>query len=159
MENASSAKACNALLVYPRFEAETFWNFKRTAEVFGAKYPAPPLGLITVAALLPPSWTIRLVNRNTEELTDDDLDWADLVMTGGMLPQQSDTLEIVDLCRARGKPVVVGGPGVTSVPASLSDGRISRSSAKPKASSTNSSQPGRRARARASSRRRNFRST
>ncbi len=110
------AKACKALLIYPRFDADTFWNFKRTAEVFGAKYPAPPLGLITMAALLPRSWSIRLVNRNTEELSDDDIDWADLVFTGGMLPQQNDTLDVVDLCHARGKPVVVGGPGVTSSP-------------------------------------------
>lgn len=116
MESILAAKACNALLIYPRFDADTFWNFKRTAEVFGAKYPAPPLGLITIAALLPHSWSIRLVNRNTEELSDDDLDWADLVFTGGMLPQQSDTLDVVDLCHDRGKPVVVGGPGVTSCP-------------------------------------------
>jgi radical SAM superfamily enzyme YgiQ (UPF0313 family) len=110
------AKACNVLIVCPRFEAETFWSFKRTSKAFGAKYPAPPLGLITVAALLPQSWTIRLVNRNTEELTSDDLDWAELVLTGGMLPQMGDTLDVVDLCRARGKPVAVGGPSVTSSP-------------------------------------------
>ena len=116
MEELSRTKACNALLVYPRFDAVTFWNFKRTAEVFGAKYPAPPLGLITVAALLPRSWSLRLINRNTEELSDDDLEWADLVLTGGMLPQQSDTLDIIDFCHARGKPVVVGGPAVTSSP-------------------------------------------
>jgi radical SAM superfamily enzyme YgiQ (UPF0313 family) len=116
VEELSRTKACNALLVYPRFDAVTFWNFKRTAEVFGAKYPAPPLGLITVAALLPRSWSLRLINRNTEELSDDDLEWADLVLTGGMLPQQSDTLDIIDFCHARGKPVVVGGPAVTSSP-------------------------------------------
>ena len=116
MDGVLSTKACNALLIYPRFEADTFWNYKRTSEVFGAKYPAPPLGLITLAALLPRSWSIRLVNRNTEELTDADLDWADLVLTGGMLPQGFDILDVIDLCRARGKPVVVGGPGVTSSP-------------------------------------------
>jgi radical SAM superfamily enzyme YgiQ (UPF0313 family) len=116
VEKILNAKACNALLIYPRFDADTFWNFKRTAEVFGAKYPASPLGLITLAALLPQSWSMRLVNRNTEELNDDDLDWADLILTGGMLPQQSDTLDIVDFCHVRGKPVVVGGPGVTSCP-------------------------------------------
>jgi radical SAM superfamily enzyme YgiQ (UPF0313 family) len=110
------AKACNVLLICPRFEAETFWNFKQTSEVFGAKYPAPPLGLITVAALLPSSWSIRLVNRNTEELTNDDLDWSDLVFTGGMLPQCYDTIDVIDLCHARGKPVAVGGPSVTSSP-------------------------------------------
>jgi radical SAM superfamily enzyme YgiQ (UPF0313 family) len=109
-------KAYNALLIYPQFDADTFWNFKRTAQVFGAKYPAPPLGMITLAALLPQDWSIRLVNRNTEELNGGDLDWADLVFTGGMLPQQSDTLDIVDLCHSHGKPVVVGGPGVTSCP-------------------------------------------
>jgi radical SAM superfamily enzyme YgiQ (UPF0313 family) len=111
-----STSACNVLLIYPRFEAETFWSFKRTSAVFGAKCPAPPLGLITVAALLPRSWSARLVNRNAEELSDDDLDWADLVMTGGMLPQAGDTLDIIDLCRARGKPVAVGGPSATSSP-------------------------------------------
>jgi radical SAM superfamily enzyme YgiQ (UPF0313 family) len=113
---ALNAKSCNALLIYPRFDADTFWNFKRTAEVFGAKYPAPPLGMITLAALLPRYWSIRLVNRNTEELNSSDLDWADLVFTGGMLPQQSDTLDVVDICHLRGKLVVVGGPGVTSCP-------------------------------------------
>jgi radical SAM superfamily enzyme YgiQ (UPF0313 family) len=103
-------------MIYPRFAAETFWNFAETCEVFGAKYPAAPLGLITVAALLPSHWSLRLLNRNTEELTDSDLDWADLVFTGGMLPQQIDTLDIIDLCRARGKPVIVGGPAVSSSP-------------------------------------------
>ena len=116
MGHASSGKSCNALLIYPRFDADTFWNFKRTAQVFGAKYPASPLGLITVAALLPRTWSFRLIDRNTEELCEADIDWADLVLTGGMLPQQSDTLDIIDLCHARGKPVVVGGPGVTSSP-------------------------------------------
>ena len=103
-------------LVYPRFAADTFWNFAETCALFGAKYPAAPLGLITVAAMLPPSWTVRLVDRNAEELTAEDIAWADLVMTGGMLPQQRDTLEVVDLCHAQGKPVAIGGPAVTSTP-------------------------------------------
>src|SRR3974390_2881715 len=104
MYRALSAKPCNALLIYPRFEADTFWSFRRTSEVFGAKYPASPLGLITVAALLPQRWSFPLLDRNTEELTDYDLDWADLIFTGGMLPQGGDILDIVDLCRGRGKP-------------------------------------------------------
>jgi radical SAM superfamily enzyme YgiQ (UPF0313 family) len=109
-------RAYNVLLVYPRFAADTFWNFAATCELFGARYPAAPLGLITVAALLPSSWAVRLIDRNAEELTEDHLEWADLVMTGGMLPQQRDTLEVIDLCHARGKPVAVGGPAVTSTP-------------------------------------------
>jgi radical SAM superfamily enzyme YgiQ (UPF0313 family) len=112
----AAARTFNVLMIYPRFAGGTFWNFAATCDVFGARYPAAPLGLITVAALLPPAWTVRLVNRNTEELADGDLAWADLVMTGGMLSQQHDTLEIITICHAHGKPVVVGGPGVTSSP-------------------------------------------
>ena len=111
-----SPRPCNVLMIYPRFGAATFWNFEAACELFNAHYPTAPLGLITVAALLPPAWTVRLVDRNTEVLSDDDLEWAELVMTGGMLPQYFDTIQIIELCRARGKPVVVGGPGVTSVP-------------------------------------------
>lgn len=109
-------RASNILLVYPRFSADTFWNFAATCKIFGARCPAPPLGLITVAALLPSSWNVRLVDRNAENLTEDQLEWADLVMTGGMLPQQHDMLDVIDLCHAHGKSVVVGGPAVTSTP-------------------------------------------
>ncbi|WP_284179796.1 B12-binding domain-containing radical SAM protein [Rhabdaerophilum sp. SD176] len=109
-------RPCNVLLVYPRFAAASFWNFRKTCEVVGARYPAIPLGLLTVAALLPQDWTIRLVDCNTGTLTDSDIDHADLVMTGGMLPQQPDTLSIIKRCKARGRPVVVGGPDATSSP-------------------------------------------
>jgi radical SAM superfamily enzyme YgiQ (UPF0313 family) len=104
------------LLVYPRFATDSFWNFAETCELFGARCTALPLGLITMAALLPSSWNVRLVDRNAEELTDEDLDWADIVMTGGMLPQQRDTLTVIDLAHAHGKSVAVGGPSVTSTP-------------------------------------------
>jgi radical SAM superfamily enzyme YgiQ (UPF0313 family) len=107
---------CKVLLVCPRFHGQSFWNFTAACEVFGAGIPAPPLGLITVAAMLPPNWECRLVNRNTEELTATDVDWADMVMTGGMLPQRLDTLAVIELIQARGKPVVVGGPDATSSP-------------------------------------------
>jgi len=106
--------ACKVLMIFPRFNTDSFWNYRAACELTEARYPAAPLGLITVAALLPQSWEVRLVNRNTETLADADLEWADLVMTGGMLFQQPDTLRIIDMCRARGKPVMVGGPDVTS---------------------------------------------
>jgi len=111
-----AASPCNVLMIYPRFMADSFWNFSEACELVGARYPAIPLGLITVASLLPKSWNVRLVNRNTEELNESDLAWADMVMTGGMLFQQSDTLDLIDMCRARGLPVVVGGPDVSSSP-------------------------------------------
>ena len=103
-------------MIHPRFMAGSFWNYGDTCELVGAKYPAPPLGLITVAAMLPDTWEIRLIDRNTAELEEADLNWADIVLTGGMLPQQGDTLQIVRTCRAKGIPVAVGGPDPTTSP-------------------------------------------
>jgi radical SAM superfamily enzyme YgiQ (UPF0313 family) len=119
VQNSSSQQAkpsCRVLLVAPRFAGQSYWNFTAACEIFGARFPSAPLGLITVAAMLPPTWECRLVNRNTEELTEADLRWADMVMTGGMLPQRPDALAVIDLAHAHGKPVVVGGPDATSVP-------------------------------------------
>jgi radical SAM superfamily enzyme YgiQ (UPF0313 family) len=107
---------CRVLMIYPKFVPNSFWNYTEACELVGAKYPAAPLGLITVAAMLPKHWDIRLINRNTESLTDADLDWADLVMTGGMLNQQPDAVYLIDLAHLHGKPVCVGGPDVTSSP-------------------------------------------
>ena len=107
---------CNVLLVYPRFDNPSFWQLTAACEISGRRCISPPLGLITVAALLPPEWQVRLIDCNAEELTDEDLDWADLVMTGGMIPQQPDTLRIIELCNARRKTVAVGGPDATSSP-------------------------------------------
>ena len=94
----------------------TFWNYHDVCKILGARYPTAPLSLITVAALLPPSWDVRLLDRNTEELTQADLDWADIVMTGGMMAQKADTLDIIRICREQGKPVVVGGRDATWSP-------------------------------------------
>src|SRR6476659_7600014 len=107
---------CRVLMIYPKFVPNSFWNYTEACELLGAKYPAAPLGLITVAAMLPKHWDIRLVNRNTEPLTKADLDWADLVMIGGMLNQQPDAIYLIDLAHLHGKPVCVGGPDVTSSP-------------------------------------------
>jgi len=114
--SAAPSSACRVLLVYPRFVAPSFWNFPAVCELAGARYPTAPLGLITVAAMLPASWDLRLIDRNVEDLTPADIDWADLVLTTGMLPQQPDTLEVIELVRRHGKPVAVGGPDVTSSP-------------------------------------------
>ena len=103
-------------MVHPRFTAPSFWNCRVSCELFGARYPSPPLGLITVAALLPPSWRVRLVDRNTDDLTPADLDAADLIMTGGMISQRADTLAIIKMCKAQRKSVVIGGPDVSSNP-------------------------------------------
>jgi radical SAM superfamily enzyme YgiQ (UPF0313 family) len=109
-------RECNALLIHPRFNANSFWHYEDTCRIAGARYPAAPLGLLTVAGMLPSSWGLRLVDLNTRDLTEDDWQWADLVMTGGMLPQQRDILRLIRESHARAKPVVVGGPDITSSP-------------------------------------------
>jgi radical SAM superfamily enzyme YgiQ (UPF0313 family) len=108
--------SCNILMIYPKFNPRSFWSYDGACELLGAKYPAAPLGMITLAAMLPSSWDVRLVNRNTEELDLAELDWADMVMTGGMLAQRPDCMRIVELAQSRGKAVVIGGPDVTSSP-------------------------------------------
>jgi radical SAM superfamily enzyme YgiQ (UPF0313 family) len=104
------------LLIAPSFPGRSFWSLDAAAEVYGARVVAAPLGLLTVAAMLPRTWECRLVNRSIDEVKGADLDWADVVMTGGMLPQRPDTLEVIELAHAYRKPVVVGGPDATSSP-------------------------------------------
>ncbi len=112
----AAADTTRVLLVAPQFTGQSFWSYKKSCKVAGLKYPTIPLGLLTVAALLPPSWQLRFIDRNAEALEPTDLDWADLIMTGGMLPQQFDILNVVNMAHAHGKPIVVGGPDVTSSP-------------------------------------------
>ncbi|MHC4551061.1 MAG: B12-binding domain-containing radical SAM protein [Planctomycetota bacterium] len=104
------------LFVYPEFRSQSFWNYRAVCDLVGAKYPAGPLGLITVAALLPEAWPVRLVDCNVEPLEEADLEWAEIVFTGGMIAQQLSTLELIDELKRRGKTVVVGGPDATMSP-------------------------------------------
>jgi radical SAM superfamily enzyme YgiQ (UPF0313 family) len=105
------------LLISPSFSEYSYWNYREVCELFGARYPAAPLGLITVAALLPPEWEIRLLDLNVQEMDAALVDWADIVMTGGMVPQQRNLLALIDFVHARGKRIVVGGQDPTSQPA------------------------------------------
>jgi len=102
------------LLVQPKFEASNFWNFVEGARAVGAKATAPPLGLLTVAGLLPQHWELRLVDCNVEALTEEQLQWADVVCTGGMLAQQPSIMRVMEQARRAGKYTVVGGPDPTS---------------------------------------------
>ena len=104
------------LLVSPRFSEFSYWNYREVCELFGARYPAAPLGLITVAALLPQEWEIRLLDLNVREMDTALMDWADIVMAGGMIPQQRSLLSLIELCHARGKRIAVGGQDPTSQP-------------------------------------------
>src|ERR1700688_3915656 len=108
--------APNVLMVFPKFNSHSFWNLQEVCDIAGVRCPAPPLGLITVAALLPPAWNIRLINRNAEELSEADLDWADMVMPVGMFPHQADAFFVISRCHSFARPVGVGGPAATSSP-------------------------------------------
>jgi len=104
------------LFVYPHFTSQSFWNYRATCEAAGAKYPASPLGLITVAAMLPSNWEVRLNDLNAEELDAKDVEWAEMIFLGGMIAQQPDHIRLIDYFHSLGKTVVVGGPDATSSP-------------------------------------------
>jgi radical SAM superfamily enzyme YgiQ (UPF0313 family) len=99
----------NALLVYPAFP-DTFWSFKYALKFIRKKAAYPPLGLLTVASLLPQAWRKRLVDMNVERLKEEDLGWADIVFIGGMAVQRQSAQAVVARCKARGLKVVGGGP-------------------------------------------------
>ena len=101
------------LLVYPEFPP-SYWGFRYALELLGKRSSMPPLGLLTVAAMFPASWELRLVDLNVEPLDDSSLEWADLVLTSTMVVQQRSLREVLARCNALGKPVVVGGPHPTS---------------------------------------------
>jgi hypothetical protein len=97
----------NALLIYPRFP-DTYWSFKYTLSFTGKHAAQPPLGLMTVAALLPGNWQRRLIDTNVERLKDADLAWADVALVSGMHVQQQHLASNVEHCRMRGLRTVVG---------------------------------------------------
>ena len=99
----------NVLLVYPEFP-DTFWSFKHALRFERKKASSPPLGLITIASLLPQDWEKRLVDMNVEPLRDADIHWADMVFVGAMVVQRASTFEAIHRCKKAGKTVVAGGP-------------------------------------------------
>ncbi len=106
------------LCVSPRFP-ETYWGHEHSLRLVGKRALLPPLGLLTVAALLPRDWEVRLCDMNTRPLDDSDLDWADVIFLSGMLVQRPSMLEVAARARARGKTVVVGGPHATATPEAM----------------------------------------
>ncbi|MGE4489092.1 MAG: B12-binding domain-containing radical SAM protein [Kiritimatiellales bacterium] len=99
----------NILLIYPEFP-DTFWSFKHALKFVGKRASLPPLGLLTVAAMLPPKWPVRLVDTNVQKLTDKDLAWADCAFISAMIIQREPTRQIAARCKAAGLTVVAGGP-------------------------------------------------
>ncbi len=103
------------LMVWPKFPP-SFWGFEGVLEMIPEKAMTPPLGMITVAALCPASWTIRLIDHSFDELSDQDLMWADLVMISAMHAQRRDAIEVLDRARAADRRTFVGGPWASTEP-------------------------------------------
>ena len=101
------------LLVYPEFP-DTYWSFRHALKFEGKRAAFPPLGLLTVSAMLPKTWERRLVDLNVETLWPDDVEWADIVFVSAMIVQKESLEAVVEACRAAGKRVVVGGPYVST---------------------------------------------
>ncbi len=103
------------LLVYPLFP-KTFWSYEKILELVNRKVLLPPLGLVTVAAILPQTWAFKLVDRNIRAVSEDEWAWADLVIFSAMIVQKADILEQIQVAKQHGKQVAVGGPYPTSMP-------------------------------------------
>ncbi|UZQ54000.1 DUF4070 domain-containing protein [Trichothermofontia sichuanensis B231] len=103
------------LLIYPLFP-KTFWSYEKILELVNRKVLLPPLGLITVAAILPQTWEFKLVDRNVRDVREDEWDWAELVICSAMIVQKEDLLAQIREAKRRGKRVAVGGPYPTSMP-------------------------------------------
>ncbi|MCL2102914.1 MAG: B12-binding domain-containing radical SAM protein, partial [Syntrophorhabdaceae bacterium] len=101
------------LFLYPSFP-DTFWSFRHALPFIGKRSSFPPLGLLTVSAMLPPHWERRLIDVNVEKLTDKNIRWADIAFLSAMLVQGPSLKHLIDRCRKTGVPTVVGGPITSS---------------------------------------------
>lgn len=105
----------NALLVYPAYP-DTFMGFRHALRFIRRKAAMPPLGLLTVAAMMPSAWNKKVVDLNVNEISGEDLDWADVVFVSAMIIQQKSAKKVIDLCRTHEKIIVAGGPLFSHLP-------------------------------------------
>ena len=103
------------LLIYPEFP-DTFWSFKHALKFIRKKASSPPLGLLTIASMLPKEWDLQLVDMNVNRLKQKQLQWADYVFISAMTIQRDSAREVIAQCNAMGVPVVAGGPLFTTEP-------------------------------------------
>src|SRR5208283_1513943 len=108
------------LFVYP-LVSETFWSFKHALRIARRKAAFPPLGALTVAAMLPGAWQKKLVDINVRALEDQDILWADYVFISAMIAQKDSARQVADRCRALGAKVVGGGPLFRAYPDDFAD--------------------------------------
>ena len=108
------------LLTYPEVP-DTFWSFKHALPFIGKKATLPPLGLVTVATMLPNKWEKRLVDMNTRALKDEEIRWADYVLISAMAVQRESTRKLIDHCKSLGTRIIAGGPLFTAEPELFQD--------------------------------------
>ncbi len=106
------------LMIWPKIP-ESFWGFQGMLALIPEKTSMPPLGLLTVAALCPKTWTLRLIDQALQEVSDADILWADLVMVSGMHVQETEVRNTLKRARSLGRRTMVGGPYASSEPAVL----------------------------------------
>ncbi len=104
----------NTLLIYPQWP-DTYWSFQHALPFQGKRAAYPPLGLLTVASMLPAHWNKRLVDSSVRRLRDADLEWADVAMLSGMLIHKPELIRVLERCRKAGVRTVIGGPATSSL--------------------------------------------
>ena len=101
------------LLLYPQYP-DTFWSFSHALRFIGKKASLPPMGLLTVAAMLPQQWELKLVDLNVSSLKDEDILWADYVFISAMTVQKASAKKIIARCHQLERKIVAGGPLFTA---------------------------------------------
>jgi len=101
------------LLVYPKYP-DTFWSFKHAVKFASQKALNPPLGLLTIAAMLPKEWEKKAIDMNVTKLTDEDIQWADYVFISAMVVQRKSTTQVLSRCKKLNTKIVAGGPLFTT---------------------------------------------
>ncbi|MBC8343572.1 MAG: DUF4070 domain-containing protein [Bacteroidetes bacterium] len=99
----------NVLMIYPEYP-DTYWSFKHALKFISKKAAVPPLGLITVSAMLPENWQRKLIDLNIEILQDSDIEWADFIFLSGMYVQKKSVIEILERCKNYPVTIIAGGP-------------------------------------------------
>jgi radical SAM superfamily enzyme YgiQ (UPF0313 family) len=117
--NQSWSPFLKILFVYPEYP-DTFWSFKHALKFISKKAGLPPLGALTVAAMLPVSWQKRLIDMSVDPLSDNDIKWADYVFISAMVVQKDSAKEVIQRCVDLGTKVVAGGPLFTTEPGEFS---------------------------------------